>query len=189
MRFTILAEQQTSVVAVFVRHTDAEDGIKALQEGGFNTRQISIVGRDFFTDDQVFGCYAAGDRIRYWGKPGTFWDGLWGLLAGAAFLIVPGVGPVVIAGHMVSWIMGAIEAAVVIGGLTALGSGLVSFGIPRESVSNYETAIKLGKYLLIAQGTAKELGRAREILQGCAAEQINLHVLPPPTTPVTVYAA
>jgi hypothetical protein len=189
MRFTILAEQQKSVVAVFVRHTGAEDGIKALRESGFNTRQISIVGREFFTDDQVLGCYSAGDRIRYWGKMGAFWDGLWGLLAGAAFLIVPGVGPVVAAGHITSWIMGAIEAAVVIGGLTAIGSGLVSFGIPRESVSNYETAVKLGKYLLIAQGTPEELGTAREILQGCAPEEINIHVLPSPTTPVTAYAA
>ena len=36
-------------------------------------------------------------RMKYWGKWGSFWGGLWGLLVGAAFLIVPGVGPVVAA--------------------------------------------------------------------------------------------
>ena len=189
MRFTILAEQQKSVVAVFGRHTSAEDAIKVLQEGGFNPKQISIIGRDFFTDEHVLGCYSAGDRIKYWGKLGAFWDGLWSVLAGAAFLIIPGVGPVIIAGHIASWIMGAIEAAIVIGGLTALGSGLVSFGIPRENVSNYEASVKLGKYLVIAHGTGDELDKVREILRGCAAEEINMHFLPPPTTPITTYAA
>lgn len=189
MRFTILAEQQKSVVAVFVRHTGAEDAIKVLQEGGFNAKQISIIGRDCFSDEHVLGCYSGGDRIKYWGKLGAFWDGLWGLLAGAAFLVIPGVGPVLIAGHVASWIMGAIEAAIMIGGLTALGSGLVSFGIPRESVSNYEASVKLGKYLLIAHGAGNELDKAQEILRGCAAEEVHVHLLPPPSTSVTVYAA
>jgi hypothetical protein len=29
---------------------------------------------------------------------GAFWGGLWGLLFGAAFFAIPGIGPVVIAG-------------------------------------------------------------------------------------------
>lgn len=189
MRFTILAEQQTSVVAVFARHTGAEDAIRILHEGGFNGRQLSIIGRDFYHDQQVLGCYSTGEHMKYWGKLGSFWDGLWGLLAGAAFLIVPGLGPVIVAGHIASWIIGAIEAAIVIGGLTALGSGLVSFGIPRASVANYEESVKMGKYLLIAHGSSHELDRAREMLQGCAADEINVHLLPPPTTPISEQVA
>lgn len=189
MRITILAEQETSVVAVFARHTGAEDAIKVLQEGGFNARQLSIIGRDFYHEQQVLGCYSTGERMKYWGQLGAFWDGLWGLLAGAAFLIIPGLGPVIVAGHIAGWIMGALEAAIVIGGLTALGSGLVSFGIPRSSVTKYEESVKLGKYLLIAHGSAQELDRAREMLQSCAAEEINVHLLPPATTPISEQAA
>jgi hypothetical protein len=48
--------------------------------------------------------------MKYWGKMGAFWSGLWGLLAGAAFLIIPGVGPVVAAGPVTGWIIGATEA-------------------------------------------------------------------------------
>ena len=189
MRFTILAEQHTSVVAVFTRHTGAEDAIKVLREGGFNARQLSIIGRDFYHDQQVLGCYSTGEHMKYWGKLGVFWDGLWNVLTGAAFLIVPGLGPVIVAGHIASWILGAIEAAIVIGGLTVLGAGLVSFGIPKASVANYEESVKLGKYLLIAHGSAQELDRAREILQSCAAEEINVHLLPPATTPISAQAA
>ena len=50
------------------------------------------------------------------GKWGAFWGGLWGLLFGAAFLIVPGIGPVVAAGSVVDWIIAALEGAVVVGG-------------------------------------------------------------------------
>ncbi len=38
-----------------------------------------------------------------------------------------------------SWIVGALEGAVVRGGLTALGAGLYSIGIPKNSVVQYET--------------------------------------------------
>jgi hypothetical protein len=182
MRFTILAEEQPSVVAVFERHTGAEHAIEQLQDGGFDIGQLSIIGRDLYSDEHVFGCYTISRRIKYWGKLGDFWDGVWGLLTGAAFLIIPGVGPVLVAGHIASWIIGTIEAATVIGGLSALGSALVSFGIPKCSASNYEHCIKLGKYIFIVHGTADELDRAREILQSCAAEIVNMHLVPRQTT-------
>jgi len=37
-------------------------------------------------------------------------------------------------------IVSALEGAVVTGGLTALGAGLYSIGIPRDSIVKYETA-------------------------------------------------
>jgi hypothetical protein len=32
--------------------------------------------------------------MKYWGVRGAFWDGIWGLLLGASFFLVPGVGSV-----------------------------------------------------------------------------------------------
>ena len=49
-------------------------------------KKSSVVGKDYHTDEQVVGCYNAGDRMKYWGKLGALWGGLWGLLLGAAFL-------------------------------------------------------------------------------------------------------
>jgi hypothetical protein len=113
--------------------------------------------------------------MKYWGKMGAFWGGLWGLLFGAAFLFIPGIGPIVAAGSIVAWIIAALEGAVVVGGLSALGAGLFSLGIPKDSVLKYETSIKAGKFLLIAHGTADEVQKARSILQTSGAEQINVH--------------
>lgn len=166
-----------SVVAVFGEHSTAENAIKKLKDGGFNIKKLSIIGRDYHSEENVVGFYNTGERMKYWGKMGAFWGGLWGLLFGAAFLFIPGVGPVVAAGSIVGWIVSALEGALVVGGLSALGAGLVSFGIPKDSVVEYESSLKAGKFLLIAHGTADQVRKARELLQNSGAEQIHEHQL------------
>lgn len=104
--------------------------------------------------------------------------GLWGLLFGAAFLFIPGIGPVVAAGSVVTWIVAALEGAILVGGLSALGAGLFSLGIPKDSIVKYETSIKAGKFLLIAHGTADEVEKARSVLQTPGAEEVNFHTAP-----------
>ena len=60
--------------------------------------------------------------------------------------------------------LGALEGAVVIGGVSVLGAALVSMGIPPDRTLVYETEIKAGKFLVIAHGTAHELGAIRDTL-------------------------
>ena len=106
-----------SVVAVFRSHEQAEEAIRELQQGGFDMKKLSIVARDYHTEEHVVGYYTTGDRMIYWGKMGALWGGFWGLLFGSAFFWVPGVGQLLVAGPLVMWIVGALEEAVVIGGL------------------------------------------------------------------------
>jgi hypothetical protein len=175
LRMALTPEKDpSSVVAIFGEHMAAEEAVKELKNGGFNVKKLSIIGRDFHTEDHVVGFYNTGDRVKYWGSLGAFWGGLWGLLFGAAFLFIPGIGPVIAAGSVVSWIIAALEGAIVFGGLSALGAGLVSFGIPKDSVVKYETDIKAGKFMLIAHGTADEVQKAREILQSSASKDIQV---------------
>jgi hypothetical protein len=166
-------QDQNSVVAVYSQHSAAEDAIEQLKGGGFDIKKLAVVGRDYQTEEDVVGFYNTGDRMKYWGKWGAFWGGLWGMLVGAAFLIVPGVGPVVAAGSVVDWIIAALEGAIVVGGVSALGAGLFSLGIPKNSVVKYETSIKAGKFVLVAHGTAEEVAKARDMLKTSGAEQID----------------
>jgi hypothetical protein len=136
---------------------------------------LSIVGKGSHTDEHVVGYYNAGDRMKYWGKTGAFWGGFWGLLFGAAFFAIPGLGPVLAAGPVVSWIVGALEGAVVFGGLSAVGAGLYSMGIPKDSVLRYELALKTDKYLLMVHGTASEVVRARDIIETTQPVSVTLH--------------
>lgn len=148
---------------------------RELKESGFDIKKLAIVGRDYQTESDVVGFYNTGDRMKYWGRWGAFWGGLWGLLVGAAFLIVPGIGPVVAAGSIVDWVVAALEGAIVVGGLSALGAGLYSLGIPKNSVIKYETSLKAGKFVLVAHGTAEEVVRAHNILKSSGAELIDAY--------------
>jgi len=171
-------KNQNSVVAIFGQHSAAENAIKELKNGGFDIKKLSIIGRDYHSEDNVVGFYNTGDRMKYWGKMGAFWGGLWGMLFGAAVLFIPGIGPVVAAGSVITWIIAALEGAVVVGGLSALGAGLYSLGIPKDSIVKYETTLKAGKFILIAHGTADEVEKARAILETSGAEQVNVHPAP-----------
>ena len=166
---------KNSVVATYPSHLAAEAAVKDLQQAGFDMKQLSIVGRDYHTDEHVVGYYNAGDRMKYWGKQGAFWGGLWSLLFGSAFFWVPGVGPLLVAGPLVSLIVGALEGAVVVGGLSALGAGLYSLGIPKDSILNYETAIKSGKFLLLAGGSLEDVNHAKDILHRTKPESMEHH--------------
>ena len=168
-----------AVVAVYDTHSAAENAVKELQKSGFDMKKLSIVGKDFLADEQVVGYYNAGDRMKYWGKWGAFWGGLWGLLFGAAFFWVPGIGPVLVAGPLVAWIVAGLEGAVAVGSLSAIGAGLYSMGIPKNSIVKYETAVKADKYLIVAHGTATEAAEAKDILSTLKPSGLTEHVLEP----------
>jgi hypothetical protein len=170
-----MAEKSDSVVAVFTDHSAAEAAIKELQISGFDMKKLSIVGKDYHTEEHVIGYYNLGDKVKNWGKTGAFWGWIWGLVFGSAFLFIPGLGMVMVGGPIVSWLIGALETAVVVGGLSALGAALVSVGIPKDSVLRYETALKADKFLVIAHGTADEVAKAKSILETHKAESAEVH--------------
>jgi hypothetical protein len=170
-----MINKNNAVVAIFKSHTEAESAVKELQRSGFDMTKLSIAGRDYHTDEHVIGYYNSGDRMKYWGKAGAFWGGIWGMLFGSAFFFVPGVGPLLVAGPLVSWILGALEGAVVVGGLSAIGAGLYGLDIPKNSILQYETALKAGKFVVIAHGSADELARAREVIKRSSPESLDEH--------------
>jgi uncharacterized membrane protein len=167
--------KNNAVVAIYKSHIEAEAAVKKLQQSGFDMKKLSIVGRDYHTDEHVVGYYNAGDRMKYWGKLGAFWGGIWGLLFGSAFFLIPGVGPLLVAGPLVGWIVGALEGAVVVGGLSAIGAGLYSLGIPKDSILRYETALKSGKFVVIAHGSPAETAQAQKIISSTNPEAVEDH--------------
>ena len=158
-------ETPQTCVAVYKTHQAADDAVKRLQKAGFEMTKISVIGNDYHTDEQVVGYYNTGDRMKAWGKIGAFWGGLWGILLGAAFFMIPGIGPLAVAGPLVSAIVGGLEGAVVVGGLSALGAALVSIGIPKDSVVNYEKSLAAGNYLVLYNGDSQDVAAAAKLLQ------------------------
>ena len=109
--------------------------------------------------------------MQVWGKRGACWGGLWGLLW-SGFFIIPGLGPLLVFGPLVSWIIGALEGAVMVGGLSALGAALYSLGIPKDSIVEYETALKSDQFLVMAYGTGEEAAQAQRLLEAAGAAQV-----------------
>jgi uncharacterized membrane protein len=164
-----------SVISIYPTHEAAESAVKALQKAGFDMKKLSILGRDYHTDEHVVGYYNTGDRVRVWGQTGAFWGGLWGFMVGSAFFWIPGIGPLLVAGPMVSWIVGALEGAILGAGLSAVGAGLYSIGIPHDSILRFESALKTGKFVLIASGTELDAAKAQDILRETSPETLESH--------------
>lgn len=164
-----------SVVAVYNTHLEAEAAIKEIEKAGCDMKKLSIVGKEFHSEEQVVGYYNAGDRIKVWGKYGAFWGAVWGLLFGSGLFLVPGIGPVMVLGPLAAWIFGALEGAAVVGGLSALGAGLYSIGIPKDSILKYENVIKMGKFLVIARGYSEEMAKVLSTIAATNAAETEVH--------------
>jgi uncharacterized membrane protein len=135
-----------AVVAVYDNHENAENAVKKLADGNIPMQEISIIGKGYHTDEKVVGFYNTGDRMKFWGKYGAFWGGMWGILFGGLFVTVPAIGPVVVLGSFAAMVLSGIEGAVVVGGLSALGGALASIGIPKDTVLQYENALKADSF-------------------------------------------
>ena len=149
-----------TAIAVFPNHDAAEGAVKTLTAAGFAMKNLSVVGNGYHSEEKVVGFYSTGDRIRFWGSRGAFWGGFWGLFFGGLFLASPVTGPVVVLGFLATIIISGVENAVLVGGVAALAAALYSIGVPKDSVLQYESAIKADSFLVMARGTADEIARA-----------------------------
>jgi hypothetical protein len=168
-------EKTDTIIAVFPDHNAAEGAVKRLAQAGFDLKTLSVVGKGYHTDEKVVGFYNVGDRVKFWGRQGAFWGGLWGLFFGGLFITIPVVGYVGVLGYLATVMIAAIENAVVVGGLSALGAALYGIGVPKDSVIQYETALKADSFLLMAHGPAAEVNRAKTLLAAMSPSQLDVH--------------
>lgn len=151
--------------AVFADYQRAETAMEHLHAAYYPMNQVSLVAKDTYASKQVVGYYNTGDRGRYCGQLGSFWGGMWGVLLGSAFFLIPEVGPVVVGGPLVTNIARILEAQADHEGLGLLAAGLRSLGLSAERVPEYERAIRTENVILIARGTPAEVSKAWTIMQ------------------------
>jgi uncharacterized membrane protein len=168
--------QDSAIVAIYPTHTAAEIAVKELQQSGFDMKKLSIVGRDYHTEENVVGYYNTGDRMQAWGKVGAFWGGLWGFLFGSAFFAIPGLGPNTGGGAVGQLDCGGRwKGRSLMGGLSAVGAGLYSLGIPKDSILRYETALKNDKFVLLVHGSTDDTTHAQAILERTQHDTLEHH--------------
>ena len=155
---------QNATVAVLDSHRQVEESVQRLRQSGFDLGKLSVVAKERHPEQQVIAHYGEGRQARYWGESGMFWTGMWASLSGWACFVIPGTGPILVAGPLGGWIVAALENEAVFGGLSALGAALYGLGIPKDAVLRNEAAVRMDKFLLIAHGAVDEVWKAREIL-------------------------
>lgn len=162
-------------VADFNLHSQAEEAVKVLQRAGFDMKKISIIGKDYETEEHIAGFLNAGDRAKSFGKWGALWGGLVGTLVGYTLMFAPLTGPVIVMGPLAAALVAGLEGAVVVGGASALVGALTALGIQKNSRLRYETALKANKFILVVHGDAREIKRAHELLAASGLASFDHH--------------
>jgi hypothetical protein len=166
---------KNSIVVVYDAHTGAEEGVKELQRAGFDIKRLSIVGREFHTEENVGDDYNTSDHTKHRPEMSAFWGGLGAGLVGGAFFVIPRIGAVLVAGPLALTMVRARAGEDMADAMSALGAGLYSIGIPKDAIVRYESALRAGKLLLIACGTPQEVMKARDTLHGTHPDELNIH--------------
>jgi hypothetical protein len=146
-----------------------------LIDGGVSAEIISIVAKDMQCEKQVHGFVTSCDVAKKTAAGSAWLGGLFGVLAGAAFIWVPGAGPLVVAGSLTSALLGGVEGAVA--GATAGGvlGWLSALGIEKKHIVKYEDHLRAGRYLLVVNGFVEDLKTADSILSGIDNAGLHLH--------------
>lgn len=175
---------QRSIVAIYDLHTTAEAAIRQLQLEHFDMKAVSLVGKDFQSAEHALGFYTAGDRIMLAGGQGVLWVTVWAMLSGGAFFVVPGIGPFIAMGPLVSWLVGAIADASSNGtqpnaAAGAFGAALCNIGVPKLDITHYEDEVRNGKFILMVLSNTDTIARVESILRKLGSSQIQARPVEP----------
>lgn len=162
-----------AVYGIYTNRQHAEEAIESIRNAGLRAEDISVLlPENVGTKDIGYEKHTkAPERAAAGGAAGGVVGGALGWLLGMGALAIPGVGPLVAAGPILSALAG-FGAGSVIGGL---GGALVGLGIPEYEAKRYEGRIRSGGALVSihceTDGWSK---RAKELLQQTGAEDISL---------------
>ncbi len=163
--------KKTAVFGIF--HTDEQAGrsVDDLLASGFASDDISVL----LPDKQSTKNFAhekntkAPEGATAGATAGGAIGGTLGLLAGIGALAIPGVGPFIAAGPIMSALAG-MGAGGAVGGLIG---ALVGMGIPEYEAKRYEGRIKEGGVLLSVHcDTVEQIERAKEMLKHTGGQDI-----------------
>ncbi len=179
-------ERLMLVVGVYTSQARAQRLVEKLIEDDYPMDRISLLSRAGGAGDDMLGItyHDTAERMKVWGKHGAFWGAVWGLLASASgMFVLPGLGPLLVAGPIVEAFSAALAGAAVAGGTMAgaaavshLASALHRIGIPEEELEQLETAIEDGQYVVILHSAPDEAEKLLHTLAWAGAESV--HQLP-----------
>jgi hypothetical protein len=166
-----MSGKNIAVFGLYPNHSSAERGVDTLKEAGFRNTDISVlfpqnVGSKDFGHEK--GSKSPEGAAAGAGT-GAMLGGALGWLAGIGALAIPGLGPFIVAGPIVTALAG-MGVGGAVGGITG---ALIGMGIPEYVAKRYEGRVKEGGILLSVHSDNPDwTKRAKEILERTGAQDI-----------------
>lgn len=164
-------------IGTFPNRRLATQALHELRDSGFPMDRVSIITRDRDRKGKLAEIAQetkADDGAALGAAAGGALGTLTGLLVGLGSLAIPGIGPVMMAGATATTLATTL-AGTAIGAVTgSLLGALIGLGMPEEDARDYHDRILRGEYLIIVEGTDREIAQAEYILhrRGIAAYRI-----------------
>ncbi|MGF1486744.1 MAG: hypothetical protein ACFBSE_06475 [Prochloraceae cyanobacterium] len=164
-------------IGIFDSSEKTERAIHALKDANFDLKNnVSLIARNVENVDNVTEVRKdegneADTGAGAGATAGTVLGGIGGLLVGLGALVVPGLGPIIVAGEAIATTLAGAGIGAAGGGLVG---ALVGMAIPEEKAEIYQERVKAGYYLLIVDGTTDEILRAESILRQEGIEELEI---------------
>jgi hypothetical protein len=161
----------TAVYGLYKNRPGIEEAVNALQLSSFRNTDISVLfpenqgSKDFAIEKET----KAPEAAVAGGGSGALIGGTLGWLAGIGMLAIPGIGPFIAAGPIVTMLAG-----VGVGGTVgSIVGALIGMGMPEYEAKRYEGRIKEGGILLSVHCDSSEwVKKAKEVLKNTGADDI-----------------
>ena len=170
--------KKNSLVAVFNSHEEVGAALDILtNQLKIGRDNISVLGKGENGEPKdTFELKKENSDIIFWGEQGALWGGIFGFLAGGFFAFIPGFGPLVAAGPVLSSLVGALGGAEVLGSLGALVAWLTDLGMEEVQAHKYADYLKNGKIIILVQSDSKdELENIKKALEKIDAEELKIY--------------
>jgi hypothetical protein len=167
-----MANKKTAVFGIYSTRDGVEGAADLLARSGFPVTDISVLVPESLGTKNMGAEKAtkAPEGAAAGAGSGAVLGGTLGLLAGIGALAIPGVGPLIAAGPILSTLAG-IGVGGAVGGFTG---ALIGMGIPEYEAKRYEGRLQKGGILLSVHcETSYEIHQAKEILERTGAEDIS----------------
>jgi hypothetical protein len=158
-----------TITRLIDNYSDAQAAVAELEKSGIPHSDISIVAsnadgaHDHHGDHAVDGDAASRGAGKGASVGGVLGGGA-GLLAGLGIMAVPGLGPVVAAGWLVSTLAGVVGGAVAGGAAGGLVGSLKHAGVSEADAHVYSEGVRRGGTLVSVKVDDATEPKAREIL-------------------------
>lgn len=161
-----------TITGLFDSYDDAKDAVRALESSGISSHNISLVANNAVGDYVIDGGDAVAEDAGTGAGIGAAVGGVGGLLTGLGLLAVPGLGPVVAGGWLLSTAVGAAAGAVVGGAAGGIVGALTEAGVPEADANVYAEGVRRGGTLVTARVDDAKAGVAEDILN--KAERVDI---------------